>query len=246
MAEPRFEHVAKDYASFRPGYPDALFDALASLAPNRALAWDCATGSGQAARPLAARFERVIATDTSAELLAEAPRQERIDYRRADARSSGLESGSVALVTVANALHWFHGAEFESEVRRVVAPGGVIAAWCYGIAWVEPAVDALARHVHNVLVDPYWIAPNRIVERGYRDVSFPFARVSVAEFFADAVWDLPRYLAYLGTWSAVVKYRRDRGHDPLELLRPDFERAWGEPTKLRAVRWPLHLLVGRV
>lgn len=246
MSENRFVHVAKDYASFRPGYPRGLFDALTALAPVRDAAWDCATGSGQAARELSARFERVFATDVSAELLAEAAQDARIEYRLADARASGLADRSVALVTIANALHWFHGSEFEREVRRVLVPGGVVAAWCYGVARVSPEVDALARHVHDVLVDPFWIEPNRIVEHGYRDVSFGFDRVPMSRFEAEADWDLSRYLAYLGTWSAVVKYRRHHGRDPIELVRTDFERAWGEPARARRVRWDLPLLVGRV
>lgn len=61
-----FSAVAADYASHRPSYPAALFDWLAEQAPARRLAWDCATGSGQAARDLAGRLDRVNATDAAA------------------------------------------------------------------------------------------------------------------------------------------------------------------------------------
>lgn len=62
-----FSKHAVDYARYRPGYPQALFDFLVEQAPGRELAWDCGTGSGQAAIQLAERFQRVIATDASRE-----------------------------------------------------------------------------------------------------------------------------------------------------------------------------------
>ncbi|HYG65995.1 MAG TPA: SAM-dependent methyltransferase, partial [Thermoanaerobaculia bacterium] len=58
-----FSGHAADYASFRPGYPAVLFERVAALPRHRRLAWDCGTGSGQAAVGLAEHFERVIATD---------------------------------------------------------------------------------------------------------------------------------------------------------------------------------------
>src|SRR5437762_742522 len=44
-----FSRQAADYAKFRPRYPKELFRWLASVAPETKLAWDCATGNGQAA-----------------------------------------------------------------------------------------------------------------------------------------------------------------------------------------------------
>src|SRR2546430_6678173 len=62
-----FSKQAADYAIFRPGYPQELFVYLGSVAPSRQLAWDCATGNGQAAVGLAAVFDRVMATDARSE-----------------------------------------------------------------------------------------------------------------------------------------------------------------------------------
>jgi hypothetical protein len=99
--------VASAYARFRPRYPRALFDALTGLAPARHAAWDCATGSGQAAVALAQDFARVIATDVSAGQLGAAERHQRVLYVRARAEAVPIRSRSIALVTVAQALHWF-------------------------------------------------------------------------------------------------------------------------------------------
>src|ERR1043166_2031069 len=126
-----FSEVSARYANFRPRYPADLFDYLATLVSRDSLVWDCAAGSGQATVDLAARFERVIATDASAEQIASAPRLNNIEYRVALAEQSGLPDKSVGLITVAQALHWFDRERFFAEAQRVLEPGGILAVWVY-------------------------------------------------------------------------------------------------------------------
>src|SRR5262249_40414324 len=90
-----FSSLAKQYAQFRPVYPKELFAWLAEAAPSRGLVWDCACGNGQASQGLAEYFDKVIATDASAEQIAQAEPDPKIEYRVAKAESSGLASGSV-------------------------------------------------------------------------------------------------------------------------------------------------------
>src|SRR5215831_6553804 len=113
-----FSTFANRYADFRPHYPAALFDYLATLAPRSTVVWDCAAGNGQASLDLAERFDRVIATDASPQQIASAKPHPKIDYRVAPAESSGLPDGSVGLVTVAQAVHWFNFEKFYAEVAR--------------------------------------------------------------------------------------------------------------------------------
>ena len=75
-----FSGHADCYEAFRPTYPAALFDSLASLCPRRELAWDCATGNGQAAVPLAAYFKRVVATDASEKQIEQASGPDNVQY----------------------------------------------------------------------------------------------------------------------------------------------------------------------
>ena len=49
-----------------------------------------------------------------------------------------LLTGSVDLVTVAQALHWFDLPRFYDEVQRVARPGGLIAVWCYQLHTISP------------------------------------------------------------------------------------------------------------
>src|SRR5690242_15552742 len=99
-----FSRLAAQYAAFRPAYPASLFDYLAQSCPGREAVWDCACGSGQATMALAERFQSVIATDASQEQVAAAPPRANITYRVARAEDSGIESSSLDLVTVAQAL----------------------------------------------------------------------------------------------------------------------------------------------
>ena len=60
-----FSSQAKLYATFRPHYPDELFQFIIRHVPQRNMAWDCATGNGQVAQHLSPHFKKIIATDIS-------------------------------------------------------------------------------------------------------------------------------------------------------------------------------------
>jgi ubiquinone/menaquinone biosynthesis C-methylase UbiE len=240
-----FAPVATAYAEFRPRYPDTLFDWLAARAPAREQAWDCACGSGQATLDLARRFARVIATDASVDQLAGAPAHERVSYHVAPAEASGLADASVDLVAVAQALHWFDLPRFHAEARRVLKPGGLLAAWSYGVLTLDdPHLDALARQFHDLTLGPYWPAQRRLVERGYRDLDFPFDELAAPSFELVAHWSLPRLLGYFRSWSATARYRAAHGADPVAALAQELTARWGDPAAPRRVVWPLALRAG--
>ena len=122
--EDHFSSQTIDYATYRPHYPPELYAYLASLVSQHRLAWDVATGNGQAALGLAEHFERVVATDASSEQIAHAFAHERVDYRVQPAEEPDLEAHSVDLVTVATGVHWFDFDRFYAAVRRAAAPNG--------------------------------------------------------------------------------------------------------------------------
>jgi SAM-dependent methyltransferase len=243
--EDHFSGQAADYARYRPDYPAALFEFLAGLAPDRRRAWDCATGNGQAALGLAGRFEAVVATDASVRQIRQAARRGGLHYAVAVAEESPLENESVALVTVAQALHWFDRARFWEEVRRVLVRAGAIAMWSYHGFHVTPEVEAVIHRYYKDIVGPYWPAGRGIVEQGYRALEFPFAEETPPPFLLEKRWDLAALMGYLRTWSASQRYREARGSDPLLLVQEDLAKAWGPPERIRPFRWDLDLRVGR-
>jgi len=129
-ADRRWQGAADDYARFRPGYPDALVDwvlAEAAVRPGERVA-DVGCGTGIFTRRLAARGLAVVGVDPSRDMLARAHAEGGAQYLRASASASGLAGASVALVTVAQAFHWFPLDEALAELARVLRPGGHVAA----------------------------------------------------------------------------------------------------------------------
>ena len=233
-----FSALASAYGQFRPEYPAALFDYLAELAPERKLAWDCATGNGQAAAPLAARFRRVVATDASAAQLAQARALDNLDFCVASAEQAPLANGSVDLVTVAQALHWFRLAEFFAEAHRVLRPRGVLAVWTYHLFSVTPDIDDMVRAFNREVVGPYWPPQRRMVAEAYAGIDFPFPEVQTTALPMALIWSVEHLLAYVGTWSAVARYREQCGRGPLVDFAVAVRAAWGEASH-REVRFPL-------
>jgi ubiquinone/menaquinone biosynthesis C-methylase UbiE len=242
-----FSSVANRYADFRPRYPAVLFDYLATLVPRDSLVWDCAAGNGQATVDLAERFARVVATDASREQISSARAHPKIEYRVAPAEQSGLPDGSVGLLTVAQALHWFDFERFYAEVRRVLKPGGVLAVWAYGIAEVEgEAANRLTQDYYANTVGPYWPPERRLVEEGYRTIPFPFAEIPTPAIRMETRWTLEQLAGYFSTWSATNRFIKATGRNPLEPLMQELAQVWGDPNVPRLIVWPLSWRLGRM
>jgi len=239
-----FSEQSADYARHRPRYPEALFAFLAGLTARHALAWDCATGNGQAAIALSAHFERVIATDASGAQIDAALAHPGVSYRVAPAEASGLDAHSIDLITVGQALHWFDHARFFAEARRVAAPGGILAAWCYELCEVSAACDAVVGTLYTDIVGDYWPPERRLIEARYADIEIPGTPLEAPRFAMRLDWSAADMLGYLRTWSACKRYRADRGDDPVARIEAELRAAWGDV--LRPVSWPLTVRVVRL
>lgn len=242
-----FSGHAAIYREARPTYPPQLFAWLAQQAPDRELAWDCGCGNGQATVALAEHFVRVIGTDPSANQIANAVRAANIEYRVEPAEQSSLAAASASLVTVAQALHWLDHARFYAEVRRVLEPGGLVAAWAYSDCNTgDAAIDRLKDRLYVDLTGPYWPTERSLVETGYRMLPFPFVEIAAPQFPMVAHWTVDHLLAYFRSWSATQRYIKVLGEDPVALIEPELRAAWGEPSRTRDVHWQFHVRAGRV
>lgn len=248
-----FSHHADLYAKARPHYPEALFDWIAGEAPARACAWDAGCGNGQASVALAQRFERVIATDPSAQQLGNAVAHPRVEYHdeprdlsAGNGYRTRIEDRSVDAITVAQALHWFDLAAFITEVRRVAKPGALFAAWCYANCSVTPAVDAVIAHLYDDILGAYWPPERTLVDEGYASLDIPFAPVAAPAFEMRVDWTARQLLAYVTSWSAAQKYLKATGHDAVAAIADELLAAWHDPEHLRPVRWTLAVRAGRI
>jgi SAM-dependent methyltransferase len=240
-----FSSASSRYAAYRPGYPAALFAWLSAQCAKHDTAWDCATGSGQAALGLAPHFRTVIATDASAEQIRHADPHPRIDYRVASAESSGLADRSVDLATVAQAAHWFDLPRFYAEVARVLKPGGVIALWGYGRMVLPGEMDVPFQRFYAETVGPYWPPERALIDDGYRSLDLPFTTIETPAFHIEVEWTLPRLVDYLSTWSAVRRYQTAQGQNPMPALMAELDPLWGDAGSAKPLQWPLFLRVGR-
>ncbi len=240
-----FSRQSADYSRFRPGYPPALVEWIASRAPGRTLAVDCATGNGQAAVALAAHFDDVLAVDGSLAQLERATPHPRVRYERAMAEQLPVADGSVALVAAAQAAHWFDFARFHAECRRVLQPGGVIAVWTYEKFRATPALDAAIDRFYDDVVGEFWPPERRYVEERYRTLPFPWAEEQAPEFGLETDWSLEQVQGYLASWSAVQRYKdANGGTDPLPALVAELATLWPVGDTVR-LNWPVHLRLGR-
>ncbi|HVU52045.1 MAG TPA: class I SAM-dependent methyltransferase [Polyangia bacterium] len=244
-AKDLFSRSAAGYARFRPKYPAPLFDWLAEVTPRRELCVDIGTGSGQSAVELGERFARVVALDPSEAQLAKATPHPRVTYRRGEAEATGVEPGSADLVAASQAFHWFNHPRFYDEVRRIARPGAIVAVWCYGIDSINPEIDAVVDELYSGYLGASWEPERRLVERLYRDVPFPFEELTPPPFEMHARWGLEHLVGYIETWSALGTYRRTKKDDPMKVIVPKLEAAWGD-VEQRTVTWPVGMRVGRV
>lgn len=239
-----FSEQAAAYATHRPHYPDALFDWLSQQCQQHTMAWDCATGNGQAAIALTPYFQQVAATDGSAAQIGQATRHPQVTYRVAIAENSGLASNNFDLVTVAQAVHWFNREAFYREVQRVLKPGGILAIWCYGRPVLPSnALDQLLENYYNQTLDNFWTPERRLVEEGYRSLPFPFQEIATPAYTMRISWQLSELIGYLYTWSATQRFIKTYQVNPLEALAADLAHYWPSAESL-VVSWPIYVRAG--
>lgn len=233
------------YAAARPQYPKELYEFLASCCASRDRAWDCGTGSGQAAINLAQYFSEVHATDASEQQIANAIQKENVLYSVQPAESTRFPDHYFDLVIVAQALHWFDFDRFWSEVKRLLKRDGIFAAWGYDWFSVSPEIDAVIKERILDVIAPYWSPRVRHLWSGYQDVGFPFEPIQVPPMTMKVLWNLPELLAYLHTWSATKQCIQQQGIDFFEALNEALLDVWDESEAKKEITMNFHVVAGR-
>lgn len=239
-----FSGHAAQYANYRPDYPKALFDFVFKHLSNFDTAWDCATGNGQAAKVLSARFKKVIATDISEKQLANGYRAENIHYSLSPAENTIFNDNTFDLITVAQAAHWFQLDNFYKEAQRVAKHGSLISIWGYGLLSINDEFDAHLKRLYKTTVGPYWDAARKLVDEEYKTLLFPFKEIQSPSFYSIKNWNAVQVQGYLETWSAVQSYIKINGQNPI----PNFmeQAAYSLEKASFQVKFPIFLRLGIV
>lgn len=135
-----FDPVADAYDRARPGYPDAVFDALEAatrpLSGTEVL--EGGTGTGLATAALAARGAAVVGFDVGERMLRRATtRAPTAALVVADGNAPPFADGCADLLCFAQSWHWLDlGGRAQRAAARVLRPGGWWAGW-----WNHPRAD---------------------------------------------------------------------------------------------------------
>lgn len=237
-----FSTQSKAYATFRPTYPQALYDFILSHVKDKTNAWDCATGNGQVAQYLADHFDKVYATDISQQQLDHAIQKENIYYSLSPAEKTSFINNQFDLITVAQALHWFDRDAFYGEAKRVARPGALLAVWGYDLLCIEPIVDELVMDFYKHVVGPYWDSARKFVEEKYQTLSFPVEEIKAPAFSITVQWTINQLTGYFSSWSATQKYIQETGLDPVSPFIKRLAKYWKQPAM--TVTFPLFTRIG--
>lgn len=129
----RFSDRVAEYVRYRPDYPMAMLEWLQreyGVNPHWLVA-DIGAGTGISSRLFLDGGHRVIAVEPNEpmRMAAEQWLGDNERFRIVDGRATetGLDSGSVDLVAVAQAFHWFDQAAARREFQRILRPEGLAA-----------------------------------------------------------------------------------------------------------------------
>jgi len=167
-AEPKPSHLSGEYGAWfkdpllvaaypaRPAYPAALIDHLASLIAGGAprVVLDVGCGTGDLARRLAPKVERVDAVDFSAAMLELArqlagPSASNVNWILGAVEEVQL-NGPYALITAGESLHWMNWEVVMPRFASILAPDAVLAiagrSWDTNPAFTEREVPIIERY----------------------------------------------------------------------------------------------------
>jgi SAM-dependent methyltransferase len=131
----RFTGKAEDYDRYRQRYPAeeilGRLRAWCGLTPEWLIA-DIGAGTGMVAEIFLANGNPVIAIEPNSDMLgtmraafaARNVREERLQIAETTAEDTTLESGSVDMVAIGRAFHWFDKDRALAEFKRILKPGG--------------------------------------------------------------------------------------------------------------------------
>jgi SAM-dependent methyltransferase len=145
-----FASTAEQYERARPGYPQDLLDSVfAEIGIDRPRILDLGAGTGKLTRQLLT-YGDVTAVEPLAEMRAQLELMVPSATSLAgSAESIPVQDGSIDVVTVGQAYHWFDQPRANPEIWRVLAAGGhLLALWNTddnAVPWISELDEIMTR-----------------------------------------------------------------------------------------------------
>lgn len=220
-----FGSVAAAYERYRPGYPDALVDAVLAYAGRPvATALEIGAGTGKATRVFADHGLQVTASEPDAAMLAELRSQvPGVNTVRAAFEELPLTT-TYDLVYAAAAMHWTRPEGRWERVAALLEPGGVVASFGSPRDLADPELEEAVRAARAPwLADDDVPPPDGTLEDS--TLQWPSTEMSSSSLFTDVTKVVLEQRTtvsardYIGLLSTVSAY--------LELEPADREAALG-------------------
>jgi ubiquinone/menaquinone biosynthesis C-methylase UbiE len=244
-----FTGLADDYARFRPGYSDAVLDALIGLlprAPSQSDFADVGAGTGIWTALVARRgFRSCVAVEPNRDMRERGAAENSstsIAWREGSGEATGLADGSVDLLSMASSFHWVDFDKGVAEFARVLRPHGLFCAlWNPREARATPLLAQIDSYLQQ-------LGPEiKRVSSGKADFTTTLAaRLEQCGHFRDVLYLESRHYIdmtkerYIGAWRSVNDLQAQLGAErfasflsyldrevPAEGLRASYlTRAW--------------------
>ncbi len=215
-----FDGTASLYDEVRPGYPERLFEDVASLSgiPPGGRILEVGCGTGQATLPLARRGYGILCVELGENLAAKARRNlapyPRVEALTADFEEAPLPEGAFDLLVSATAFHWLDPVVAYPKAARSLRPGGSIALfWNEHVStaadqgFFVAAQEMYAREAPEIWDGVYGgpPLPEDLPDRtGEIESSRLFGPVVRRTYLWEEAYDVRGYLRVLDTYSGHI------------------------------------------
>jgi SAM-dependent methyltransferase len=174
MAASPYEGLATRYNRARPDYPDEAIADLGGRAGD--LGVDVGAGTGIFTRQLAAAMSnaRVVGVEPSDDMRRAAQAASaslpNLTFTAGSAEALPFETGSVAVMTAATAVHWFDRPPFYAEAFRCLRPGGQLVILQNVRRWWDSDFLAAYEELHESSAPGYWRGTFPAFDGSYREI----------------------------------------------------------------------------
>jgi hypothetical protein len=98
---------------------------------------------------------------------------------------------------------------------------------------------------HKNVVGPYWDKERKYVDEDYEKIPFPFKELQAPKFVNRLQWTLDHLIGYINTWSAVKRFIKQNGYNPVDKLQPELAANWGS-DETKEVSFSVLLRIGQI